>query len=152
MNPIRVLVIEDGEEYIRTLGRYLGEGFALARAGSGPEALALLRAERFDVIFLDMRFDRAPTDALLGDVAASAERAGGDAARGLAFIVENQGAYVLAALREAGCAVPVVFSYDFDAEPRRWRHLSERYAPLRYLTDNAGPDAIRAALRDAAGS
>lgn len=150
MSEVRVLVIEDGEEYIRTLGRYLGEGFQLLRAGSGPEALATLQEQSFDVIFLDMRFDRAPRELLLGDAQAMAERAGGDAAQGLAFLVENQGTYVLAALREAGVTLPVVFSYDFDAEPRRWRHLSERYAPLRYLTDNAGPDSIRAALRDAA--
>lgn len=150
MNPIRVLVIEDGEEYIRTLGRYLGEGFTATRAGSGPEALTLLRELAFDVIFLDMRFDRAPEALLLGDADAAAARMGGDLSLARQFLVENQGTYVLAALREAGVVLPVVFSYDFDGEPRRFRNLQERYAPLRYLTDNAGPDAIRAALRGAA--
>ena len=67
------------------------------------------------------------------------------------FLDEHQGTYVLAALREAGCGLPVVMSYDFDSEPRRWTHLEKRYAPIQYLTDNADPQRIRAALRDAAG-
>ena len=51
------------------------------------------------------------------------------------------------ALREAGHVLPVLFSYDFSAEPKRWAHLSDRYAPLAYLSDNEGPDEVRKALR-----
>ena len=61
---IRVLVIEDGSEYTDTLGRFLGDGFSWARAGSGPEGLARLAESAWDAVFLDMRFDRVPDAAL----------------------------------------------------------------------------------------
>jgi len=139
---VRVLVIEDGEEYIRNLGRFLPEHFELLRAGSGAEALALLAEGRFEVIFLDMRFDRVPPESLLGSLEQVADRFNGDLDRALRFLEDNQGAYVLAALRDAGCALPVVFSHDFTDEPRRWVNLERRYAPLDYLPDNAGPDLV----------
>jgi CheY-like chemotaxis protein len=140
--PTRVLVVEDGEEYIRNLGRFLPTTFQLTRAGSGGEALAALEGEAFDVIFLDMRFDRVPAEALLGDLEAVSDRFNGDLVRAQRFLEDNQGAYVLVALREAGCTLPVVFSHDFTDEPRRWANLEARYAPLDYLPDNAGPEDV----------
>jgi len=145
----RVLVIEDGHEYSATLTRFLPD-FTFVRAGSGQAALELL-GQGFDVVFLDMRFDRVPREALLGDHAAVAERVDGDQDRAWRFLEDNQGAYILAALREEGHGVPVVFSYDFDGEPRRWKHLVGSYAPLSYLTDAAGPDLIRRTLEQAGG-
>ena len=44
--------------------------------------------------------------------------------------------------------LPVVFSYDFDSEPRRFRNLHRRYAPLTYLTDTASPAQMRQTFRD----
>lgn len=149
MTAPRVLVVEDGHEYINNLTRFLGEDFDFTRAGDGPAALALLSGERFDAIFLDMKFDRA--DVLLGDLGATQRRFAGDAARAKRFLENNQGAYVLAALREAGHAQPVIFSYDFDSEPRRLRNLQRRYGPLDYLNDTATPADIRDKLRRAAG-
>ena len=146
----RVLVVEDGHEYITTLSRYLGEAFDFVRAGDGHEALALLEREAWDVLFLDMRFDRTPAGQLLGDLAETADRFNGDAHRATRFLEEHQGTYVLAALRENGWELPVVMSYDFDSEPRRWTHLERRYRPVRYLTDNADPGKIRSTLLAAA--
>ncbi len=146
----RVLVVEDGHEYITTLGRYLGEDFELVRVGDGPEALERLARQSWDVVFLDMRFDRTPAGRLLGDLAVTADRFNGDTRRATRFLEEHQGTYVLAALREAGHVHPVVMSYDFDSEPRRWTHLSGRYPPVRYLADNADPERIRRALLEAA--
>lgn len=139
---IRVLVIEDGEEYIRNLRRFLPEHFELLRAGSGEAALSCIAQRDFDVVFLDMRFDRVPSEALLGSLEQVADRFNGDLDRALRFLEDNQGAYVLAALREAGCTLPVVFSHDFTDEPRRWANLESRYAPLDYLADNAGPEEV----------
>lgn len=144
----RVLVIEDGHEYTTTLGRFLAPALDLQRAGDGPAALERLAQERWDVIFLDMRFDRASV--LLGDLDELSARFAGDVSRARRALEDNQGAYILAALREAGCTVPVVMSYDFDGEPRRFQNLARRYGPLRYLNDTAGPAEIRAALLDAA--
>ena len=75
----------------------------------------------------------------------------GDEAQARRHLEDHQGVYILAALREAGVSVPVVMSYDFDGEPRRFKHLESRYAPLSYLTDDAGPAEIRAALGRAGG-
>ncbi|NOY27999.1 MAG: hypothetical protein GXP62_19205 [Oligoflexia bacterium] len=94
-----------------------------------------------------MRFDRAERQ--LGDLAALDQRFGGDQERARRFVEDNQGTYILAALRDAGHALPVVFSFDFDAEPRRLANLQRRYGPLSYLRDTAGPAEIAAALRRA---
>lgn len=151
MNPDRprVLVVEDGHEYILNLERFLALDFAFTRAGDGPEALALLQATPFDAAFLDMRFDRA--EALLGDLDELVERFAGDGGRARRFLEDNQGTYILAALRAAGHGLAAVFSYDFDGEPRRFRNLQVRYGPLSYLSDAAGPAEIRAALLRACG-
>lgn len=145
----RVLVVEDGHEYVTNLERFLGEGFEFVRAGSGEEALALLGSAPWDVVFLDMRFDRA--DRLLGDLGELVDRFAGDADRARRFLEDNQGAYVLAAVREAGHAVPVLFSYDFEGEPLRFANLERRYAPLAFLPDTAGPAEVRAALEQLSG-
>ncbi len=146
---MNILVIEDGHEYSTTLSRFLPD-VTFVRAGDGGEALRLLDERRFSAAFLDMRFDRVPHEALLGDHEQLLDRMDGDAERAWRFLEDNQGAYVLAALRGAGHQLPVVFSYDFDGEPRRWQHLSKAYAPLSYLNDAAGPDLIRQTLLDAA--
>lgn len=141
----RILVIEDGREYVENLTRFLSDEFHFERAGDGVDALHQLSVAPWDAIFLDMRFDRSAR--LLGDLAALVERFLGDGDRARSFLVDNQGAYVLAAVRDAGHTQPVLFSYDFDGEPRRYRNLESRYGPLSYLADTADPGQIRAALR-----
>lgn len=152
MARLKLLVVEDGEEYSAMLGRFLAEEFVVTRAGDGPAALDRLAAETFDAVFLDMRFDRVGPAALLGDLAALTERFNGDPVRARQFLETHQGAYVLDAIRAAGHTVPVVFSYDFDAEPRRWQVLLGRHAPVDYLPDNASAATIRDKLRRAAGA
>ena len=68
-DDLHVLVVEDGEEYTRTLTRFCADVFQFTRAGDGPEALALMQSARFDRVFLDMRFDRVSPGVLLGDLA-----------------------------------------------------------------------------------
>ena len=148
MRP-RVLIIEDGMEYSTTLGRFLSEAFEFVRAGDAAEALSALGQGDFDCVFLDMRFDRVPVERLLGDLEAQAQRLGGDRERARRFLEDNQGTFVLAALRQAGHALPVVFSYDFGEEPRRFRNLAQRFGPLSFLESNAGPEEIQAALKAA---
>jgi len=144
MSAPRVLVVEDGHEYINNLTRFLGDAFAFTRAGDGPTALSLLSGQGFEAIFLDMKFDRA--EHLLGDLVATQRRFAGDEARARRFLENNQGTYVLAAIREAGHTQPAIFSYDFDSEPRRLRNLQRRYGPLSYLNDTATPADIRDTL------
>jgi len=140
----RVLVVEDGHEYITNLQRFLGDDFAFTRAGDGEAALDRLAAEPYAAAFLDMRFDRA--ERLLGDLDELVDRFAGDRARARRFLEDHQGTYILAALRQSGHLLPVLFSYDFDGEPRRFRNLATRWGDLAYLSDTAGPAEIRAAL------
>jgi len=147
---VNVLIVEDGFEYVETLTRFLPD-VQWTRAGSGGEALALLGEGSFDAVFLDMRFDRVGEEDLLGDLAATADQFNGDPVQARAFLQDHQGIYVLDALRSAGCTLPVVISYDFGQEPRRWQRLAERHAPVGYLPDVAGPDAVREALQELIG-
>lgn len=145
---VRVLVVEDGTEYTDTMDRFLASrGFAFARAGSGPEALRAVANDHYDVVFLDMRFDRVADTELLGDLAQAIERCNGDPVAGRDFLQEHQGTYVLAALRDAGCELPVLLSYDFSNEARRFAHLAERHGPLDHCRDVASPDEVAGRLR-----
>jgi CheY-like chemotaxis protein len=137
----KVLVVEDGEEYSVNLRRFLAQDFEFERAGDGEVALRMLSDSSWDLIFLDMRFDRAPR--LVGDLVSIEERFSGDTLRARRFLEDNQGTYILVALREAGFPQPVVFSYDFDSEPRRFENLQRRYGPLSHLSDTAGLPEIR---------
>ena len=148
MRPL-VLVVEDGHEYTENLTRFLDGELSFERAGDGAAALARLAAGGVDALFLDMRFDRIPPEDLLGDVQALIGRFG-DEDRAWRFLADNQGSYVLAALRDAVHGLPVVMSYVFDGEPRRFKNLEARYAPLSYLGDTASPDEIRDKLLAAA--
>lgn len=143
--PMRILIVEDGHEYVETLGRFLPD-IAWVRAGSGPQAVAKLAAERFDAVFCDMRFDRVPDDELLGDVAETADQFNGDPVQARRYLQDHQGTYVLAAIRAAGQRVPVLMSYDFEGEPRRWERLKHRHAPVDFLPDQASPAEIRRRL------
>jgi hypothetical protein len=142
---MNVLIVEDGFEYIDTFDRFLPD-IEWTRAGDGPDALARLKIDPFDAIFLDMRFDRVEEGKLLGDPAIIAEQFNGDLEQARRYLEDHQGNFVLAALREAGCALPVLMSYDFSEEPRRWERIVKRYSPVLYLADNAGPPDVRAAL------
>jgi CheY-like chemotaxis protein len=143
----RVLVVEDGQEYSDAFTRFLSSAFYFERAGSGAEALSRL-SEGFDAIFLDMRFDRVPAAALLGDLNSLLDRFNGDANRARRFLEDNQGTYILAAIRAAGFRQPAVISHDFGGEPRRWANLLRLHAPLGWLPDNAGPEVVKRRLRE----
>ena len=148
---LRVLVVEDGTEYSDTLGRFLGEGFTVERAGSGHAALDRLRAGGIDAVFLDMRFDRVSAGELLGDPDAAADRFNGDLVQGRRFLEDHQGTYILDEIRSAGLRVPVLLSYDFAGEQRRWERLRARFAPIDHLPDDASPTEVRQRLRRLCG-
>ncbi len=139
---MKVLVVEDGFEYSQMLERFLAEGFVWSRAGSGPEALKMLEAQSYDALFLDMRFDRIAPELLLGDLKQVADRFNGDPLQARTFLQNNQGNFILNAIRQTGCELPALMSYDFDAEPRRWAHIKDKFAPVDYLEGNATPPEI----------
>jgi CheY-like chemotaxis protein len=144
MTRARLLVVEDGHEYIETFSRFLGEDFEWVRVGDGQACLDALSASHWDLIFLDMRFDRS--ERLIGDQAELEKRFHGDAGRAKKYLENHQGTYIAHAIRDAGYKHPLLFSYDFDGEPQRFAHLAARLAPMAYVNDMAGPADIRTAI------
>lgn len=151
MSEIRVLVVEDGDEYLTNLTTFVARGIRYTQAKSGVQACALLRELAPDLVYLDMRFDRTPIEALLGDLVALTARFNGDVARARAFQQDNQGLFILRALRDAGFRGPVILSYDFAAEERRFRALSDKDPALSYCPDYADASTIFAAIHRAVG-
>ena len=140
MHPARpvLLVIEDGTEYVEFARLFVGDTFEIHAARSAREALALL---------VDLRFDRAPREDLVGDVDATAARLfGGDRARALRHVQDQQGALVLGALREARFPQRAVFVHDFP--PRRLANLRGLYGDVHAVA-SFDATAIRSALAGA---
>lgn len=147
--PIDVLVVEDGDEYITNLTTFVAEGFSYRQAHSGADACRMIAERNPDLVYLDMRFDRTPEEALLGSMVELTARFNGDVSRARRFQQDNQGLFVLRALREAHFAGPVILSYDFGPEERRFRSLRARDPALSYCPDYADATTIRAAILQA---
>ncbi len=124
-----MLVVEDGTEYEEFARTFLGARFDVVTAHSAREAIERLRARTVDVVLVDLRFERAPSEALIGDVDATAKRLfGGDRVRALRWIKDQQGTLVLAEIRKAGFAQRAVFVHDFPEE--RLRNLGKLYGDV----------------------
>lgn len=150
--PPTVLVIEDGDEYLENLGRFV-PGPRFVQSHSGAEALAVLAREPVDLVYLDMIFDRIPYGDLLGDHAAATREHNGDPVRAWRYLQHNQGLFILNALAAAGHGqLPVILAYDFSREPRRLEHLRRLYPHLRWVPDAIGPEQIRALLDELLGA
>jgi CheY-like chemotaxis protein len=59
---IRVLVVEDGDEYITNLTAFVAAGIEYRQAKSGGRAVEMIAEAEPEVTFLDMRFDRTPVE------------------------------------------------------------------------------------------
>ena len=141
-----VLIVEDGNEYLDNLSRYV-QGPRYLQAHDGTAAVDTLRAEPVHLIYLDMRFDRIEQDRLLGDHAAATREHNQDASRAWKYLQNNQGLFVLDAIRQGGFArIPVVLAYDFSREDKRWQHLKKLHPSLHWVPDAVTPAEIRALL------
>lgn len=138
----RLLVIEDGDEYASFVRALLVDEVLIEIARTGADALAL--AGSAEIFLVDLRFDRVPPEALLGDREETArELFGGDRARSLRHLQDQQGLYILRALRQAGHAQRAIFVHDFS--PGRLAQLRALYGEVRAI---GGFDlvALRAAM------
>ncbi|MBI5495218.1 MAG: hypothetical protein HY904_09315 [Deltaproteobacteria bacterium] len=141
-----VLIVEDGDEYLHNLARFV-PGPRYLQAHDGREACALLAREPVALVYLDMRFDRVPLESLLGDHAAATREQNGDPARGWKYLQNNQGLFVLDAIRRAGFAqVPVILAYDFSREEKRLAHLRRANPRLNWVPDAVTPAEITALM------
>jgi hypothetical protein len=140
-----LLVIEDGDEYAEFARVFLAD-LDVTAARSAADAIAVLSGRGADVLLIDLRFDRAPAAALVGDVAATATRLfAGDSERALRYLQDEQGTLILASLRAAGFAHPALFVHDFP--PRRLANLRRLYGDV-----DAVPALDAAAIRRALAS
>ena len=122
-----VLIIEDGNEYLENLSRFVG-GYTYVQAHTASEAIEILATGPVDLIYLDMRFDRIAVEELTGDLEHAIRIHNGDETRGLRYLQNNQGLYILAALKEKGFEpLPVIVAYDFSRELQRYNHLTRSH-------------------------
>lgn len=148
MTTARILVVEDGREYVDGFARLAaakGADAAFVRAGSLTEAREALAQGEPDAVFLDVVFDRTPEAELAGDLDALVARHGGDRARAVRHLATHQGFYVLDALADALAGIRVVLAYDFTGEEKRLASLRERFPGLSGLPDGA---SLGTALED----
>ncbi|MEZ4340753.1 MAG: hypothetical protein R3B82_29375 [Sandaracinaceae bacterium] len=120
-----LLVIEDGDEYEEFARLFLADRFEhIVAAHTATEALAA--AAGADALLIDLRFERARAEDLLGDAEDAAQRLfAGDLDRARRWMKEQQGTLILGALREAGHDQPAVFVHDFPE--RRVKNLRKMY-------------------------
>jgi hypothetical protein len=145
---VTVLVIEDGDEYLDNLSRFV-LGPEYLQAHCGKEAVEILLKEPVDIVYLDMRFDRIPQSDLLGDHEAATREHNGDPARAWKYLMNNQGLYILAALKKAGFAhLPTVVAYDFSKEPRRFENLKKSYPNLAWVSDAVSFKEVESLFND----
>ena len=139
----RLLVIEDGDEYLEFARVFLRE-WELTAAQSGAEALEVLQSAGADALFIDSRFERAQPESLLGDLDGTAARLfAGNRARALRYLQDQQGTLILAALRAAGHHQPALFVHPFP--PRRLANLRQLYGAVDAV-HSFDANAIRRAL------
>ena len=140
---LRVLVVEDGDEYLDNLSRFV-TGPVYVQVHDGAAAVAELAKGEVDLVYLDMRFDRIPREDLLGDHAAAAEQHNGDSKRAWRYLQNHQGLFILDAIRRAGGGgIPVILAYDFSREGARLSHLQKSHPRLWWVPDAVTPDEIR---------
>lgn len=137
-------MIEDGHEYEEFARLFLAGACEIVAAHAAAEAIAIAGAMPIDAFLVDLRFERAETESLIGDVEETAKRLfAGDRARALRWLKDQQGTLVLAELRKAGHRQPAVFVHDFPRQ--RLENLRRLYGEVRAVPGfDAG--AIRAAL------
>jgi CheY-like chemotaxis protein len=145
----RVLIVEDGDEYLHTLTRFV-PGPVYAQVKSGAAALDALRAGGVDLVYLDMRFDRVPLGDLLGDHEDATRRHNGDPAKGWRHLQNHQGLFILDHLvaQDFG-GVPVILAYDFSRELRRLEFLRQRVPKLYWVGDAVTPEEVLAVMNEA---
>ena len=146
-----VLIVEDGDEYLANLSRFV-EGPKYLQSHSGADAIKVLDEQKVDLIYMDMRFDRIPLEDLLGDYEEAMRDRNRDAGKAWKHLQNNQGLFIIDAIKRAGHGeVPVILAYDFTNEQRRFENLTRVYPNLAWVPDNASPTEIRSLMDEVIG-
>ena len=138
---LKLVVCEDGREYLERFQRFLGESFDFLPAHDFAEAHAA--AGMADGLLLDLDFRRTPGERLVdeqGNVPGALDA--GTRAR----LSETQGILILRGLRARGVGLPAVLFADLD-DPTQVAFLERTLAPLTIADSRRGLTEIAALLR-----
>ncbi len=149
MTRRRILVVEDGNEYVEVFRRLVPwpGGIELLHAQDAAAAWRVIAEAPVEAVFLDVVFDRTPPEKLTGDLDQLLERFCGDRSRAFEHLARNQGFYIadaLAPLLPAG--VRVVLACDFSSEPARLAALREKLPTLNGVADGTTAKEVLAKL------
>ncbi len=147
MDKRTLLIIEDGDEYLRFFSRHLNQ-YTYLQAHSHLECVEILEHRRLPVegIVLDIRFDRVPRAHLIGNVEEIAERMFGDISEQEAawqYVIDNQGYLILRDLRDSGFEQPALLIADLP--PRQRTNLGRIYGEVG-VVDSFDRSAIQREL------
>lgn len=138
------LIVEDGAEYLERFRRFGGGELRFIHASSLSAAEAAIAAESPAGLLFDLDFRRTPPAQLIDEHGASAAHLPAAEQRRLA---QQQGIYILLALRKRGNALPAVLCADLDDAEQR-RYLEETLAPLTIVGSSESLREILHHLRD----
>lgn len=125
----QLLVIEDGDEYAQFARALYANELVVHQAKTAAATLALLKRQPIDALLIDLRFEFASPQDLIGDVGGTASSLfGGDTRRAVRYLQDQQGVLILAEVRTHGYAQPAVFVHDFPA--RRLQNLRKLYGQV----------------------
>jgi hypothetical protein len=137
----RLVVCEDGTEYVDRFRRFLGDALEFTRAGDLDAALAACAGA--DGLLLDLDFRRTPPERLVDEAGASSPSLDAGTRRRLA---QSQGILILRALRARGVALPAILFADLD-DAEQARFLERSLAPLVVAPSSTGLREIAALVR-----
>ncbi len=144
----QLLIIEDGDEYLRFFSRYLKD-HQYNQAHSLEACLNELDTSIPDGFVLDLRFDRVPREDLIGDVEDMAGNLfGGDLEAAWRYVVDNQGYLILQELRERGFNQPALLVAELPQ--RRQDNLRKLYGRIG-VVPSFDRNRIARALRELLG-
>lgn len=122
---VKILVCEDGHEYIERFRRFLGARFEFVRASCFAEAAPL--APSCGALLFDLDFRRTDPSRLVDEHGDPAPRSA----------AEIQGILILRALRARGVTLPALLFADLDDGDRAQR-LERELAPLQVVPSGEG--------------
>ena len=141
-----LMIIEDGDEYLRFFSRYI-TNYAYHQAHSMQACLEFFDSgASIEGFVLDLRFDRVPHTDLIGDVEQMAGAMfGGDLDAAQRYIVDNQGYLILKELRQRGHQQPALLVADLPM--RRQENLRKLYGRIG-VVQSFDKGRITAALKE----
>ncbi len=141
----RILIVEDGHEYIDRFNRFWGTAYDFVRASYLAEAEGHLDPAPM-ALLLDLDFRRTAAKFLVDEQGLTApDRSPAENAR----LMPDQGVLILMALRKRGVCTPAILFADFN-DPARDGFLCRQLAPLWVIPSHVGMSEIGDRLCDLA--